>query len=131
MSLLSLESIQAEIDYYQEHSANMDELLDRVDSLLENCYLTEEEYNKVTKRIKFDILDVNKFVEVNNCKCVSDPRAFSSNNIPSPNGLLSNEIFGYTMEERSGIFGYIDLHGWFMDPSLYKTWRTDRRRRKW
>ena len=122
MSLLSLESIQAEIDYYQEHSANMDELLDRVDSLLENCYLTEEEYNKVTKRIKFDILDVNKFVEVNNCKCVSDPRAFSSNNIPSPNGLLSNEIFGYTMEERSGIFGYIDLHGWFMDPSLYKTW---------
>ena len=26
------------------------------------------------------------------------------------------------MEERAGTFAYIDLHGWFIDPSCYKTW---------
>ena len=122
MSLLSLDSILKEIQYYDEHSDSLDEFLERTDSLLESCYLTEEEYNKLTKPLKLDILDVEKYVKINNCGCVSDPRAFSGSNIPSPNGLLSNEIFGYTMEERSGTFGYIDLHGWFIDPSIYKTW---------
>lgn len=122
MSLLSIDSILAELSYYNDISYDIDEFLDRADSLLESVVLNEAEYDKVTKRLKLDILDVEKFVEVNNCKCVSDPRAFASNNIPSTNGLLSNEIFGYTMKERSGIYGYIDLHGWFFDPSIYKTW---------
>jgi hypothetical protein len=59
---------------------------------------------------------------VNNCPCVSDPRAFISNNTPSENGLLSYKLFGTAARERRGVFGYIDLHGWFMDPSCYKTW---------
>lgn len=41
-------------------------------------------------------------------------------NTPNPEGLLSNEIFGLTMEERSGIFGYIDLHNYFIHPLIYK-----------
>lgn len=125
MSLLSVENIIRELEYYEENSYDLDDFLDRSDSLLEACAITEEainDYNKITKRLKLDIFDIEKFVEVNNCQCVSDPRAFKSSGIPSSKGLLSNEIFGITMEERSGIAAYIDLHGWFIDPSLYKTW---------
>ena len=82
----------------------------------------DEPYNKITRRLQLDILDVEKFIKINNCPCVTDPRAFITNNVPSPEGLLSNKLFGTAMRERSGIFGYIDLHGWFMDPSCYKTW---------
>lgn len=122
MNILSTDGMLAEMSYYWDISQDLDEFLNRTDSLLEVCPLNEAEYNQITQRLELDILDVDQFVKNNNCKCVSDPRAFSSNNIPSPNGLLSNEIFGYTMEERRGTFAYIDLHGWFMDPSCYKTW---------
>ena len=61
-------------------------------------------------------------VKKNDMKCISDPRAFIRDGIPSPEGLISNDIFGISAEERSGIFAYIDLHGVFIDPSCYKTW---------
>ena len=90
--------------------------------------MDDTQYDKVTDRLKLDILDVEKYVEKNHCKCVTNPRAFSGSNIPSKDGLLSNDIFGFTMEERMGTFGYIDLHGWFINPSCYKTWiRLDKR----
>lgn len=128
MSILSIDNIARELNYMHENYANILDYIDECNDYLNNAYLTEEEYNKVTNRLELDILDVERFVAVNDFKPVSDPRAFNSGNIPSPKGLLSNEIFGYTMEERSNIFGYIDLHGWFMDPSCYKTWiRLDKR----
>ena len=125
MSLLSIDSILKEMEYYEENSYDFDDFLNRTDSLLEACAITESDseiYDKITKRLKLDILDVERFVEVNDCKCVSDPRAFKSSGIPSSKGLLSNEIFGVSTEDRQGTFGYIDLHGWFLDPSCYKTW---------
>ena len=79
-------------------------------------------YNKVTQHLRLEILDVERFVKVNECKCVSDPRPFLRDNIPSPEGLLSDEIFGLTREERAGTFAYIDLHGYFIDPSCFKAW---------
>ena len=131
MALLSTESVLKEIEYAQEHSSDYEELLGRISSLLECNYgdkngflrLNEaEEYNKVIEHLRLEVFDIDKFVKVNDCKCVTNPRAFIRPGIPSNDGLLSNEIFGLTMDERSGIFGYIDLHGYFIDPSCYKAW---------
>lgn len=121
-NLLSNESIERELLYRYEHATDITEFLDDANEFLEMFLLEAEEYNKTTRSLKLDLLDVELFVSRNDCKCVSNPRAFDSANIPSRDGLLSNEIFGYTMEERAGTFGYIDLHGWFLDPSCYKTW---------
>ena len=78
--------------------------------------------------LRLEILDVEKFVIVNDCKPITNPRAFLRDNIPSDDGLLSNKIFGITKDDRAGIYAYIDLHRWFIDPSCYKAWiRIDRK----
>ena len=121
MSVLSMEAAEKELAMIEEGLDILD-YIDEVNTILNISNLNEAEYNKVTSHLRLDILDIERFVEVNDCAQVSDPRAFSTANIPSPKGLLSNEIFGYTMEERAGTFAYIDLHGTFIDPSCYKTW---------
>ena len=117
--ILSEEAMLRELDYISSRHTDIVEFLQEADSLVVN-----EEYDKVINRLQLDILDVDKYVRVNQCKPVTNARPFTGNGVPSPDGLLSNEIFGYTQKERSGTFGYIDLHGWFMDPSCYKTWCT-------
>lgn len=122
MARLSTTAILNELAMYSELYLDIDEFLSESDMFIEGLDIEEGQYNKVIDRLKLDILDIEQFVEKNHCKCVSNPRAFSGSNIPSKDGLLSNDIFGFTMEERMGTFGYIDLHGWFLDPSCYKTW---------
>lgn len=72
------------------------------------------------QRFRGEILDVEKFVRVNECKCISNPIVFQNANKPTPDGLLSNEIFGITHAERYGIYAYIDLGGEFINPLCYK-----------
>lgn len=72
------------------------------------------------ERFRGSILDVERFVRVNECKCISNPVVFLNTNKPTPDGLLSNEIFGITHTERYGIYGYIDLGGDFINPLCYK-----------
>ena len=84
--------------------------------------IQEAEYNKRTEHLKMELLDVDKFVEKNGCKKISNPVFFDRDNIPSKDGLLSNEIFGITRDDRAGIFAYIDLQQYFIDPSCYKAW---------
>lgn len=84
--------------------------------------IQEAEYNKRTEHLKMELLDVDKFVEKNSCKKISNPVFFDRDNIPSKDGLLSNEIFGITRDDRAGIFAYIDLQQYFIDPSCYKAW---------
>lgn len=67
-------------------------------------------------------LNVDRFIKANNVKEITDPVFFVKDGIPTSNGLLSNEIFGITKEERANTFGYIDLHGWFLNPLAYKIW---------
>ena len=67
-----------------------------------------------------EAFDVEKFIKVNELKEVSDP-VFFNGPTPSPKGLLSNEIFGITKAERSGIYAYIELGGDFIQPLPYKT----------
>ena len=120
MGILSPNALLKEIQYISESTADIIDVFDKANVLLEDA--TDTTYNKVTEHLRLEILDVEKFVKVNECKCITDPRPFIKDNIPSPEGLLSDEIFGLTKEERAGTFAYIDLHGYFMDPSCFKAW---------
>ena len=115
------------------NQANLLEVLDEL-YLLDRS-INREDYNsfkeavdnsKIFKNVRFldiDPLDPDKFVESNpSTKVVSNPITFSAGNKPTDDGLLSEEIFGITKAERSGIFGYIDLQEQFIHPYYYKMW---------
>ena len=74
------------------------------------------------KRLKVKLPDVEDFIKKNNIKEITNPVFFIRDGIPTPDGLLSNEIFGITKEERSNIWGYIDLQGTYLHPLVYKLW---------
>ena len=82
----------------------------------ETTYINEA----ATQHFKSELLDIEKFVKVNNLKEVTNP-VFFNGPTPTEDGLLSNEIFGITKSERSGIYAYIDLGGDFIHPIYYKT----------
>ena len=84
--------------------------------------VSEAEYNKAINHLRLEILDIDRFIKVNNCKPVTNPVFYDRTNVPTSDGLLSNEIFGITQTDRSGIFAYIDLGDWYIDPSCYKIW---------
>lgn len=68
-------------------------------------------------------LDVDKFIKVNELKAITNPMFFARTNMPTVDGLLSNEIFGITKDDRTTIFAYIDLAGeYFLHPLAYKIW---------
>ena len=90
--------------------------LDLIDEILLEAGNNGGQYD----RLEMELLDIEKFVKVNDLKEVSDP-VFFNGPTPSPQGLLSNEIFGITKAERSGIYAYIDLGGTFIHPLVYKT----------
>lgn len=74
------------------------------------------------KHLRVELLDTDRLIKVNNIKEVTNPVFFTRNNIPTVDGLLSNEIFGITKYDRANTVAYIDLHGKFMNPLIYKTW---------
>ena len=79
--------------------------------------------NNKEKHLKLEPLDVDKFIKMNELKPISNPVFFSKNGTPTQDGLLSNEIFGITKDDRTQIFSYINLAGeTFMHPLAYKTW---------
>lgn len=78
--------------------------------------------------MKIDLIDIKKFIVVNNLKEVTDTLVFDRGNVPTPNGLLSTEIFGTTSAERKETFAFIRLNGHFFHPYVYKLLkRLDRR----
>lgn len=119
--MLSENAILNELSFISRKNSDITCFLGDANTFLNSDVISESNYNKTTEHLRLEILDIEKFVKVNDCKQVSNPRAFIRDGIPSDDGLLSNKIFGYTKEERSGIYGYIDLHGTFIDPSCYKT----------
>ena len=68
-----------------------------------------EEYAFKETDFKMELLDINKFVKVNNVQEISNPVFFVRRDVPTSDGLLSNEIFGITKQERSNIYGYVNL----------------------
>lgn len=76
----------------------------------------------MAQSLQLEQLDQDRFIKANNLKEVTNPVMFQHGNRPTPDGLLSYEIFGITTEERSGIFAYIDLKERFIQPYYYKIW---------
>lgn len=72
--------------------------------------------------LKVDLIDPDRLVKVNDLKEVTNPVFFIRNSVPTPDGLLSNEIFGITKYDRANTFAYIDLHEAFLNPLVYKMW---------
>lgn len=102
-----------------------DNLLDYINNNRE--YISEQTMvNEVAnfneRKLKVKLTDVDDFIKKNNVKEIKNPVFFIRNGIPTPDGLLSNEIFGITKEERANIWGYIDLLGNYLHPFIYKIW---------
>lgn len=74
------------------------------------------------RKFSIEQLDQERLIKNNNLPQVSNPVMFNSSNGPTSDGLLSNELFGITKDERSGIYGYIDLGETFINPYYYKIW---------
>lgn len=76
----------------------------------------------MSKSFEIEALNQEKLIKENELQPITNPVMFNAGNGPTPDGLLSNEIFGITKDERSGIFAYIDLHEYFIQPYFYKIW---------
>lgn len=75
------------------------------------------------KHFDISLLDPKLLIKTNDLKEISNPIFFVKDGVPTADGLLSNEIFGITKEDRANIFAYIDLGSEvFMHPLCYKTW---------
>lgn len=120
--MLSTNAIIQELSYMAGNNTDNIEFFEEANDFLNSQLLSEAQYEKVIEHLRLEILDIEKFIRVNECKVVDDPRAFIRDGIPSPRGLLSNEIFGLYREEREGTFAYINLNDYFIDPSCYKAW---------
>lgn len=70
--------------------------------------------------MKIDLFDIDEFVELNGLQEVTSGVLFQRNNVKHPDGLISDEIFGVTVRDRKNTFAYIDLHGKFFHPHVYK-----------
>lgn len=74
------------------------------------------------EHLKLDLIDPDKLVKVNELKEITNPIFFERNFSPTPDGLLSNEIFGIDKYNRANTFAYIDLYEYFLNPLIYKIW---------
>lgn len=78
--------------------------------------------------MKIVLLNIDKFVAANNLQEITNPIVLERGFVPSPDGLLSTEIFGTNTTDRRQTFAYIDLHCHVLHPLVYKTLkRMDRR----
>lgn len=76
----------------------------------------------MAQKLVVDLLNPDLLIKVNDLKRVTNPLFFDRNNAPTVDGLLSNEIFGITSEERRNNFAYIELVENFIHPLYYKIW---------
>lgn len=108
---------------YSYYSDPLDTFFESFDNDLKLRELDEVSYQERAKKaiLELEVLDVDRYIKVNELKEITNPTFFGTSGAPTSDGLLSNEIFGITQEERAGTFAYIDLEEYFIDPSCYKT----------
>lgn len=70
--------------------------------------------------MKINLFDTKEFIDINKLHEVTSPILFQRGDIPHPEGLVSNDIFGVTIKSRKNTFAYIDLQGYFFHPHVYK-----------
>lgn len=69
--------------------------------------------------MKIEILDIDKLIAVNKLEEVTSPRLFAVNMTFDPNGILSQDIFGLSKNDRRNTFAYITLNRKFIHPHIY------------
>ena len=71
--------------------------------------------------MRVNIVDTNKFVNINNLQEVTNPVYFDRGRTASDDGLFSYRIFGRPgSKERKQVFAYIDLKRPFLHPLVFK-----------
>lgn len=76
----------------------------------------------MARHFEVEPLDVDKLVKINDLKEITNPIFFNKFGQPTSDGLLSNEIFGITKNDRATTFAYINLVEPFISPPFYKAW---------
>lgn len=112
------------IEYgYLQDSDPLDRFFESIDQDPDWTRLDEATYQDRANNavLQLEVLDVPLYIKQNDLKEITNPTFFSPSGAPTSDGLLSNEIFGMTQKERSGIYAYIDLAEYFIDPSCWKT----------
>lgn len=112
------------IEYgYLQDSDPLDKFFESIDQDPDWTRLDEATYQDRANNavLQLEVLDVPLYIKQNELKEITNPTFFSPSGAPTSDGLLSNEIFGMTQKERSGIYAYIDLNEYFIDPSCWKT----------
>lgn len=99
--------------YYNDY--NYDSIVEQIEIIL----LEAQE-----RHVHFELLDPDKLIKKNKLREVTNPIFFVRDNIPTSDGLLSNEIFGITKDQRANIFAYIDLYEYFMHPLCFIIWNS-------
>ncbi|MDD3122001.1 MAG: hypothetical protein PHC62_00630 [Candidatus Izemoplasmatales bacterium] len=97
-------------------------MLEYIDDNYNSDVIMLNEAGKGTSLLEVELLDDEDFIKKNQIEPITNPIFFVREGIPSTDGLLSNQIFGITKEERSNTFGYIDLGDTYMHPLCYKVW---------
>lgn len=77
--------------------------------------------------LEVGVLDMDKFVRLNNLKPVTNP-VYLIKDLPTPDGVLSYEIFGTSQDDRRNRMAYIDLFTHYMCPIAAKKLRSYDRR---
>ena len=70
--------------------------------------------------MKVYLKDIDRAINANNIQEITNPVILQQGFIPSDDGLLSTRIFGTSTKDRRSKYGYIDLHGNFLHPLVYK-----------
>ena len=99
-----------------------DEYIYNYDTIIESQLRAMNEAQE--RHAHFELLDAEKLIKKNNLREITNPIFFVRDNIPTSDGLLSNEIFGITKDQRANIFAYIDLSEYFMHPLCYIIWNS-------
>lgn len=71
--------------------------------------------------MRVDLPNNNEYAKINNLQEIKSPILFDQNAGPHPEGLISNEIFGYNTKSRKETFAYINLKKHFLNPHVYKS----------
>lgn len=70
--------------------------------------------------MKIELFDIDEYVELNKLDEVVSGVLFQRGGVPHPGGLVSREIFGISPKSRKDTYAYMDLHGHFFHPHVYK-----------
>ena len=118
-----IQSIIEQIEDMYSNKIDLYSILDESEHLLRAYNIHEaRDIASITSKLKLEILNIDKFIKVNECQEVTNNIFYSKLGEPADDGLLSYKIFGMTDEDRRGTFAYISLNGFYLHPLCYKAW---------